>query len=157
MLEIIDEIDSALDSGLFQRLFDKVKERFSLPDNVRAELSIVSEEDIREVNKDFRGVDSATDVLSFPALEVKLPFNPKDYPYDVDLSTGEIMLGEIMLCYQRAIEQSGEYGHSKERECCYLAVHGLLHLLGFDHMEESDKTRMRTEEEAILTSLDLTR
>lgn len=157
MLEIFDEIDSGLDCSLIQKVFDKVKSEFSLPDNVRVELSVVDEEDIREVNKDFRNVDSVTDVLSFPSLEVSLPFNIDDYPYDIDLSTGELMLGEIMLCYKRAVEQSIEYNHSKERECCYLVLHGLLHLLGYDHIEESDKSKMRAEEEKILSSLGISR
>ncbi|MDE6614411.1 MAG: rRNA maturation RNase YbeY, partial [Clostridia bacterium] len=135
MLEIFDEIDSGLDCGLIQKVFDKVKSEYALPDNVRVELSVVDEDDIRQVNKEFRNVDSITDVLSFPTLEVKLPFDSRDYPYDVDLSTGELMLGEIMLCYKRAVEQSIEYNHSKERECCYLVLHGLLHLLGYDHIE----------------------
>ena len=157
MLEIFDEIDSGLDTSLIQKVFDKVRQEFSLPDNVRVELSVVDEEDIRGVNKEFRDVDSVTDVLSFPALEVKLPFDSNDYPYDIDLSTGELMLGEIMLCYKRAVEQSIEYNHSKERECSYLVLHGLLHLLGYDHIEESDKVKMRAEEEKILTSLGISR
>ncbi|MDE5548865.1 MAG: rRNA maturation RNase YbeY, partial [Clostridia bacterium] len=94
MLEIFDEIDSGLDCGLIQKVFDKVKSEYALPDNVRVELSVVEEDDIRQVNKEFRNVDSITDVLSFPTLEVKLPFDSRDYPYDVDLSTGELMLGE---------------------------------------------------------------
>ena len=157
MLEIFDEIDSGLDCSLIQKVFDKVKQEFALPDSVRVELSVVDEEDIREVNKNFRDVDSVTDVLSFPAMDVKLPFDTKDYPYDIDLSTGELMLGEIMLCYKRAVEQSIEYNHSKERECSYLVLHGLLHLLGYDHIEESDKAEMRAQEEKILTSLGITR
>ncbi|MDE6189869.1 MAG: rRNA maturation RNase YbeY [Clostridia bacterium] len=157
MLEIFDEIESGLDCELIQKVFEKVKLKFSLPDNVRVELTIVAEEDIQNTNREFRNVDSVTDVLSFPALEVKLPFNADDYPYDVDLSTGELMLGEIMLCYKRALEQSEQYGHSKERECCYLVLHGLLHLLGFDHIEESDRAQMRKQEEEILTSLNILR
>ncbi|MDE6757807.1 MAG: rRNA maturation RNase YbeY [Clostridia bacterium] len=157
MLEIFDEIDSGLDHGLIHKVFEEVRKEFSLPNNVRVELSVVDEDDIRQVNKEFRNVDSVTDVLSFPSLEAKLPFDIDDYPYDVDLSTGELMLGEIMLCYKRAVEQSVEYNHSKERECAYLVLHGLLHLLGYDHIEEDDKTVMRKEEEKILTSLGISR
>ncbi|MDE5990521.1 MAG: rRNA maturation RNase YbeY [Clostridia bacterium] len=157
MLEIFDEIDSGLDQGLIHKVFEEVRKEFSLPNNVRVELSVVDEDDIRQVNNEFRNVDSVTDVLSFPSLEAKLPFDIDDYPYDVDLSTGELMLGEIMLCYKRAVEQSVEYNHSKERECAYLVLHGLLHLLGYDHIEEDDKTVMRKEEEKILTSLGISR
>lgn len=157
MLEIFDEIDSGLDTGLIEKVFDEVKKEFCLSDNLTVELSVVDEEDIRQVNKEFRNVDSVTDVLSFPSLDVKLPFNIDDYPHDIDLTTGELMLGEIMLCYKRAVEQSVEYNHSKERECSYLVLHGLLHLLGYDHIEESDKAIMREKEEKILTSLGLSR
>ena len=157
MLEIFDEIDSGLDTELIQKVFNEVRSEFSLPDNARVELSVVDEDDIRQVNKEFRNVDSVTDVLSFPSLEVTLPFDIDDYPYDIDLSTGELMLGEIMLCYKRAVEQSIEYAHSKERECCYLVLHGLLHLLGYDHIQEQDKAVMRDKEEKILNSLGISR
>ena len=157
MLEVYDEVDSRLDTALIQKVFEEYKSHFSLPDNVCVELSIVDGDTIREVNKQFREVDSVTDVLSFPSLEVKLPFVAEDYPMDVDPSSGEIMLGEIMLCYARMVEQSEEYGHSKERESCYLVLHGLLHLLGFDHIEQDDKDKMRKEEEAILGKLGISR
>lgn len=153
MLELFDEVESGLDCDLILKVFEEVKIEFSLPDNVSAELTVVDEEEIRRVNKEFRNVDSVTDVLSFPALEVKLPFRAEDYPFDVDFSTGQLMLGEIMLCYKRAQEQSLEYGHSIQRECCYLVLHGLLHLLGYDHIDERDKALMREKEEKILSAL----
>ena len=157
MLEIFDEVNSNLDTTLLQKVFEEYKSHFALPTNVCVELSIVDEDTIKDVNKQFRDVDSVTDVLSFPSLEVKLPFAQEDYPMDIDPSSGEIMLGEIMLCYSRMVEQSVEYGHSKERESCYLVLHGLLHLLGFDHIEQEDKEKMRVQEEAILGKLGICR
>lgn len=157
MLEIYDEVESNLDVTLIQKVFEEYKNHFSLPGNVSVELTIVDEDTIKDVNRQFRGVDSVTDVLSFPSLEVKLPFDSKDYPMDIDPSSGEITLGEIMLCYSRMAEQSEEYGHSKERESCYLVLHGLLHLLGFDHMEQEDKEKMREQEETILGKLGIGR
>lgn len=157
MIEIFDDTESGLDTELIKKVFDEVCKEFSLPDNVYAELTVADGETIREVNREYRNVDSVTDVLSFPNLEVKLPFKAEDYPDDVDMATGEILLGEIMLCYDRAVEQSKEYGHSVERECAYLVLHGLLHLLGFDHMEEGDKVEMRAMEEKILSSMGITR
>ena len=157
MLEIYDEIDSGLDAKQIQKVFEEYKSHFDLPSNVCVELTIVDEETIKQTNKEFRDVDSVTDVLSFPSLEVKLPFDVTDYPNDVDPQTGDVMLGSIMLCYARAVEQSEEYGHSKERECCYLVLHGLLHLLGFDHIEQADKDKMREQEEIILGKLGITR
>lgn len=157
MLEIYDEVDSGLDRELLQKVFEEYKRHFALPDSVGVELNIVDEDTIKQVNGQFRSVDSVTDVLSFPALEVKLPFEAADYPYDVDPDSGEISLGEIMLCYKRLVEQSEEYGHSKERESCYLFLHGLLHLLGFDHIVQEDKAVMREQEEAILSKLGIDR
>lgn len=157
MIYIDDEVGSDIDKSSIYHLFDEYVQHFSLPGSVHVDLSIVDEEDIRQLNKDSRGIDSVTDVLSFPYLEVKLPFKSGDYPYDIDPESGEILLGDIVLCYQRMSEQSAEYGHSKERECCYLVLHGLLHLLGFDHIDESDKAKMREQEELILSKMGLCR
>ena len=157
MLYIDEQVKSGVDTGLIYDLFDKYVEHFKLPKNVQVNLSIVDEDNIRQLNKNFREIDSVTDVLSFPYLEIKLPFNADDYPYDVDPENGDILLGDIALCYQRMLEQSIDYGHSKEREACYLVLHGLLHLLGFDHIEEGDRAKMREQEELILTEMGLRR
>ena len=157
MLEIYDEAESNLDVTLIQNVFEEYKKHFSLPSNISVELTIVDEDTIKEINKQFRGIDSVTDVLSFPSLEVKLPFVAQDYPMDIDPSSGEITFGEIMLCYSRMAEQSVEYGHSQERESCYLVLHGLLHLLGFDHIEQEEKEKMREQEETILGKLGIGR
>lgn len=157
MIEIFDDIESGLDCKLIENVFEEVRKEFSLPENVYVELTVADGETIQDVNREYRNVDKVTDVLSFPNLEVKLPFNIKDYPEDIDMSTGDLMLGEIMLCYDKAVEQSKEYGHSVERECAYLVLHGLLHLMGFDHIEESDKIVMREKEEKILNAMGITR
>ena len=157
MLEIYDEVESNIDVALIESVFEEYKSHFNLPDNVAVELNVVDGNTIRQVNKEFREIDSVTDVLSFPTLDIKLPFDAQDYPQDVDPQTGEVMLGSIMLCYDRALEQSVEYGHSKDRECCYLVLHGLLHLLGFDHIEQADKDKMREQEEALLGKLGVNR
>lgn len=157
MIEIFDETESKLDGKLIKDVFAAVAKEYNLPDNAYVELTVADEETIREVNKEYRDVDSVTDVLSFPNLQVRLPFNAEDYPDDVDMATGELLLGEIMLCYDRAVEQSREYGHSVERECAYLVLHGLLHLLGYDHMTDGEKTEMRAAEEKILTGMGITR
>lgn len=157
MIEIFDDTDSGLDCQLIRQVFEEVRKEFSLPENVYVELTVADGETIKDVNREYRNVDKVTDVLSFPNLEVKLPFDINDYPDDVDMSTGDLMLGEIMLCYDKAVEQSKEYGHSVERECAYLVLHGLLHLMGFDHIEESDRAVMREKEEKILGAMGITR
>ena len=132
--------------------------------NMDYQVSIVfvDNEEIREINKDTRGIDRATDVLSFPMLDYpnKKVFKEvyKNYKFDITyLDNGELILGDIVLSLERAKEQSKEFNHSYLRECGYLVVHSILHLLGYDHMEEDDKKIMRKREEEILNELKITR
>ena len=125
-------------------------------------LLFVDNEEIREINNDTRNIDRATDVLSFPMLdfEDKKVFNEMylNYDFDETFKDGdELILGDMVLSLERALEQSEEYGHSYEREVSYLVVHSILHLLGYDHMEEDDKKRMRKREEEILNKLQIRR
>ena len=126
---------------------------------VQVEISFVDKEQIRLLNKTERNVDKATDVLSFPTLNLKplQKIKIKDYKDDIDLETKHLMLGDIIICEEVAKENAKEYGHSYERELCYLIVHGFLHLLGYDHMEEEDKKVMRALEEAVLKKYKITR
>ena len=118
------------------------------------DVRMVGRAHIRELNRTLRGVDRVTDVLSFPTIEkVALPLLPAAYPYDVDPATGRVYIGSIVICRMRAKEQAEEYGHGYLRELSYLAVHGMLHLLSFDHMEEGDKVVMRGAEEEILAAV----
>ena len=102
-------------------------------------------ERIRSLNRDFRGVDAVTDVLTFPAWEGEISLSADGY------------LGDIMICYDRAKEQAQEYGHSLLRELSFLAVHGCLHLLGYDHMTEADERVMREKQTEILDRIGVTR
>ena len=118
-------------------------------DGERAEISLtlVSLEEIRELNRDYRDVDRETDVLSFPQFECV-----EDMP-----EFGELCLGDVVICLDKVEEQAKEFGHSFERELIYLFVHSLLHLLGYDHMEEDEKQEMRQREEAVMSAIDLNR
>ena len=119
-------------------------------DTERSEISVtfVSLEEIHELNREYRQVDSPTDVLSFPQFD-----DLDDLPEE-----GEIMLGDVVICSDRAKEQAEEFGHSFEREIIYLFVHSVLHLLGYDHMDEGPmKAQMRAREEAILGELGILR
>ena len=125
-------------------------------------LLFVDNEEIREINNETRNIDRATDVLSFPMLdfEDKKVFNEmylNYYFYETFKDGDELILGDMVLSLERALEQSEEYGHSYEREVSYLVVHSILHLLGYDHMEEDDKKRMRKREEEILNKLQIRR
>lgn len=111
-------------------------------DDYEVSFSIVDEDEIRELNRDYRNKDSVTDVLSFPLFE-----------------RGEVeesgLLGDIVICSKRALEQAEDFGHSYEREVLYLTVHSTLHLLGFDHETEEDKLEMRTLEKSIMSELEV--
>ena len=118
-------------------------------DTERSEISVtfVSLEEIHELNREYRQVDSPTDVLSFPQFD-DLDELPEE---------GEIMLGDVVICSDRATEQAEEFGHSFEREIIYLFVHSVLHLLGYDHMEEDEKRIMRRREEEVMERIGLKR
>ncbi|MBQ7639161.1 MAG: rRNA maturation RNase YbeY [Clostridia bacterium] len=117
-----------------------------------AEISVrfVDNEIIRELNNTYRGIDSDTDVLSFPLGE--------NGEYDVNPDTGAYLLGDIVISVQKAIEQATEFGHSLDREMAFLTVHSMLHLLGYDHVQGGlEAVRMREKEEKVLTQLGLKR
>lgn len=118
-------------------------------DEERTEISVtfVEAEEIRELNRDYRGNDKVTDVLSFPQFD-----DLNDIP-----DFGEICLGDVVICKERATEQAEEFGHSFEREIIYLFTHSILHLLGYDHMEEEEKKEMRGREEEVMAHLGIGR
>ncbi len=119
------------------------------------DVSITDDAGIRTLNNEMRGVDSATDVLSFPALELQPGVLP-DPEVDADPGTGLVPLGDMVLSLERVQAQAEEFGHSVRREMGYLAVHSVLHLLGYDHLDEGpQKAQMRAREEAILNELGL--
>ena len=123
-----------------------------------AEIIITDENYIEALNRQQRGIDSVTDVLSFPSLDnIKgKKLLKREHPADLD-EEGGIFLGSIAICEKRAREQAEEFGHSFEREINYLAAHGLCHLLGYDHMTEEDKPEMREKEERSLKKINLER
>ena len=126
--------------------------------DVPCEISVLVTNDtgIRRVNVDMRGVDAPTDVLSFPMFE--LSPGDKPAPEDADPATGLAPLGDMCISLERAKDQAKEYGHSNRRELAYLAVHSMLHLLGYDHLDEGPmKARMRAREEAVMSELGLER
>ena len=117
---------------------------------------LTNDQGIREVNKEQRRVDKTTDVLSFPALELR----PGELPDgdDADPGTGLIPLGDMVLSWERVAAQAKEYGHSRRRELAYLVTHSVLHLLGYDHLDEGEqKALMRAREEAVMEMLELKR
>ena len=117
---------------------------------------VTSDSGIHKLNLAQRGVDAPTDVLSFPALELR----PGEKPTaeDADPGTGLVPLGDMALSYERVAAQAKEYGHSNRRELAYLVTHSVLHLLGYDHLDEGEqKALMRAHEEAVMDKLELKR
>ena len=120
------------------------------------EVCVTDDAGIRQTNLDMRGVDRPIDVLSFPMFELSPGEKPQADWADPD--TGKVLLGDMMISLERIRAQAAEYGHSPEREVCYLAVHSVLHLLGYDHLDEGPmKAQMRAREEAILGGLGIQR
>ena len=119
---------------------------------------ITDNEGIRAINKAYRQIDKATDVLSFPMFELtpgKLPASWESYK---DPDTGLVPLGDMAISLERAKQQAAEFGHSARREVGYLTIHSILHLLGYDHVDEGTmKKQMRAAEEAILAEIELPR
>ncbi len=122
------------------------------------EILTVDAEEMRELNARERNVDRVTDVLSFPSMDAikGVPITADEHGEELD-EEGNLFLGSIVICKQRAREQAEEYGHSYAREIFYLIVHGILHCLGYDHETEEEKREMRSKEEAVMQKLSLTR
>ena len=157
--QIIFEAEVDVPQGLEERLTAVITaaltaERVDVPCEVN--VLVTDDAAIHAINLDMRGVDRPTDVLSFPMFELTPGEKPGEE--DADPATGLVPLGDMVLSLERAQAQAAEFGHSVEREICYLAVHSVLHLLGYDHMDEGPmKAQMRGREEAILTALGITR
>lgn len=143
--------------NLIKIVYNSLLVNFNLTDIFNIDVNFMDEESIRGLNLQTRDIDKPTDVLSFPYVNIKYPVDIIDYPNDIDPDTGRIMLGEIMICYPIIKAQAEEYGHSIERELAYITLHGLLHLMGYDHIDECDKDSMRRKEEEILSNLGFTR
>ncbi len=163
------KIEGGLPATDRRRLAKALSEEFETDMPLILELLILSEEEIHALNLRERGVDAVTDVLSFPAMELKRGEKILSSEHGECVETVEhirggkavledrLYLGSVAVCRRRAEEQAEEYGHSVEREMCYLIVHGALHCLGYDHETEEDKREMRTREEAVMARLNLRR
>lgn len=131
------------------------------PYDTEVSVTMVDRLSIQEMNAQFREMDKPTDVLSFPMMEYDGPldFEGKAFKDSVSLSpdTGELILGDIVLCSEVIKEQAAEYGHSELREFSFLVVHSMLHLFGYDHIEEEDRIKMEKEQKTIMGLLGISR
>ena len=132
--------------------------RFDYPFDGQVTVTITDDEGIRKYNNEFRQIDKATDVLSFPLNNFYRSVPGEDMTELMDPITCEVPLGDMIISVECAREQAKEYGHGMARECAYLTVHSMLHLLGYDHVDEGEeKAAMREKEEEILYVLGLSR
>ncbi|MFC2948387.1 rRNA maturation RNase YbeY [Virgibacillus sediminis] len=129
---------------LLQRLLDFTAEKEDIPQEAEISVNFTGNEEIQELNRNYRQKDKPTDVISF-ALQETVEGEP-----EISGDDGPLILGDIVISIDKAKEQAEEYGHSLERELGFLAVHGLLHLLGYDHMEKEDEKKMFSRQEEIL-------
>lgn len=144
-----------LDAALLRRCVRTALQAEGADKPCEVSVLITDDEGIRALNRTHRKKDVPTDVLSFP-MQALTPGEFSTDPSEVNPETGRVPLGDIVLSAERVIAQAEEYGHSADRETAYLAVHSVLHLLGYDHQDEGDeKRRMRRREEVILQILGL--
>lgn len=143
----------------FDKIADAVYKKLGQTDKLSIELDFVSPEEIQTLNREYRGVDRVTDVLSFPYLDgVKgKVIRREDFGDDIDDETDSVLIGSVCINPERAKEQAEEYGHSLKREVCYLALHGFLHCFGFDHVEKADEEEMTALANEIMNLLDIKR
>lgn len=128
---------------IINKSIEKTLEVMDLHSNYEVSLTLVDGKTIRELNKEYRGVDKVTDVLSFPL----------DFGSELDMPITS--LGDVVINLEKIKEQAEEFGHSEMRELSYLTVHSLLHLLGFDHIADEDRKDMREKEKEIMKALDI--
>lgn len=148
-IEMINELE--MDLGEFEALFKEIAlytfDYLKIEDDIEFSVSIIDNERIHEINKEYRHIDRPTDVITF-ALE------DEESPYIEGMPR---LLGDIFISYDKAVEQAQDYGHSIKRELCFLFMHGLLHLLGYDHMIEEDEKVMMALQDTILNTMEILR
>ncbi|PWU68486.1 MULTISPECIES: rRNA maturation RNase YbeY [Gracilibacillus] len=152
-IDFIDETESIKQDylELISRLLSYAATEEKIPDNAELSLTFVDNEEIQRLNKEYRSLDRPTDVLSFALEEEQegeLAINGEGLP---------LVLGDIIISVTKAEEQAKEYNHSLSRELGFLALHGFLHLLGYDHMEKDEETKMFSRQEEILNGFGLSR
>ncbi len=160
---MIEFLGQQLDRKTIKLLKKVAKETFKCNGQngrkIEVAITFVDDDEIQTLNKSERNIDEVTDVLSFPTLEnvFNKEINKKNFPEDVNPENGKVDIGDVVINLNRAHEQAGSFGHSFTREVAYLLVHGLLHLMGYDHIDKLDSNLMRAQEEKVLAKFKLKR
>ena len=146
---------------ILDRVMEEVLTQEKCPYEAQVNLLLTNDEGIREYNRQYRNIDRATDVLSFPNLSFSLEADftvAEEQEADCfDPDSGELILGDIIVSADKVKEQAEKYGHSEKREFAFLVAHSLLHLCGYDHMTEEEAKIMEEKQETYLTELGITR
>ncbi len=161
VLEEEEEASFAFDyRKLAKEVLETALDAEGFPYEAEVSLLFVSAEGIRDINREHRGIDAPTDVLSFPLIAYRSPGDFEEVEADEDNfnpDTGEALLGDIVLCLDKVREQAQSYGHSEEREYAFLILHSILHLLGYDHMTQEESSLMEEKQNKILGQMGILR
>ncbi|MCR5509023.1 MAG: rRNA maturation RNase YbeY [Lachnospiraceae bacterium] len=158
-----NEADAVFDfdaENVYHAAVNAVLDEENCPYEACVDLIITTDDEIRRINKEQRGIDSPTDVLSFPMVSYEIPADfshVEETPGCFDPDTGELLLGDMMISSERIRSQAAEYGHSTLREFAFLIVHSMLHLIGYDHIEEEDRSLMEEKQKTIMGTLNILR
>ncbi len=146
--------------AVLKRVVEAALDAENCPYECEVEILLTDNEGIREINRENRGIDAPTDVLSFPMADYPSPGDFSRLEEDPDCfhpETGELLLGDIVISQDKVLEQASLYGHGEERELAFLAAHSMFHLMGYDHMEEEERLVMEEKQEKLLQSLGILR
>lgn len=156
-------ISNETETEISEKIYELIKKaieaslnELKIDEPVEISVTITDNENIKELNREYRDNDSATDVLSFPMMDLGRIINNNDIKKQ-NIFGQTVPFGDIVISYQRAVEQAEEYGHSIERELAFLTVHSMLHLAGYDHMTEKEEKEMFALQELILNNIGLKR
>jgi len=145
---------------LVEEIIGQAVDYMDCPYEIEVNVSFTNNSNIADINKEYRDIEDATDVLSFPMIEY---YNPGDFTFlensifEFNPDTGELMLGDIIISLDKVVEQAIEYGHTVERELAFLTVHSMLHLFGFDHIDGDERIIMEDKQKEILNNLGIHR
>lgn len=160
-IEYETEIELQLDyESLIERVVNASLDYVECPYEIDLNVILTDNEEIRKINNEYRNIDAPTDVLSFPFLNYTEPGNFDNVEEEEDNfhpETGELLFGDIIISVEKVIGQAEEYGHSTERELAFLVAHSMLHLSGYDHMEEEERLVMEQKQREIMDILGINR
>jgi len=162
LIQVNNEINFDLEENIMNSIDNVIKSVLlneDIPTNIEVSLSFVSAEEIKHINNTYRNINKETDVLSFPSIDFSQNHEDVQDLFDdnINLDTNNIMLGDIIICVEKALTQSVEYNHSLEREICFLVAHSMLHLLGYDHILADEEKIMISKQKEIMMKARISR